>query len=170
MLDRPNWDTYFMQITEIVASRSSCLRRQVGAILVKDHRIITTGYNGAPAGMAHCGDLGGCLRMKMGFPSGAGHEYCRALHAEQNAIIQAAIMGVSLSGATLYCTHSPCTLCAKMLIAVGIERIVFTGAYPDNYAMSLFKEAGIPLEQYDAQSGTCTPYDGDGGSDVPQDV
>lgn len=168
MLDRPNWDTYFMQITEIVASRSSCLRRQVGAILVIDHRIITTGYNGAPAGMAHCGDLGGCLRMKMGFPSGSGHEYCRALHAEQNAIIQAAIMGVSLSGATLYCTHSPCTLCAKMLIAVGIKRVVFTGTYPDDYALSLFKEAGIPLEQYDAESGTTMPYHGEDKSDVAE--
>ena len=158
MLNRPDWDTYFMEITHIVASRSSCLRRQVGAILVKDRRIITTGYNGAPAGMAHCGDLGGCLRMKMGFPSGAGHEYCRALHAEQNAIIQAAIMGVSIDGATLYCTHSPCALCAKMLIAGGVKRIVFTGAYPDSYALSLFDEAGVPLEQYDDKKKSTRPY------------
>lgn len=119
MLDRPDWDSYFMDIVQIVKNRSSCIRRQVGALLVKDHRIITTGYNGAPAGMAHCGDLGGCLRMKMGFAPGTGHEYCRALHAEQNAIMQAAIMGVSISDATLYCTDSPCTLCAKMLIGVG---------------------------------------------------
>ena len=106
MLKRPDWDTYFMEITHIIAKRSNCLRRHVGAILVKDHRIITTGYNGAPAGMAHCSDLGGCTRERMGFRSGEGHEYCRALHAEQNAVIQAAIMGVSISGATLYCTQA----------------------------------------------------------------
>lgn len=158
MLDRPNWDSYFMDIVQIIKTRSSCIRRQVGALLVKDHRIITTGYNGAPAGMAHCGDLGGCLRVKMGFASGAGHEYCRALHAEQNAIIQAAIMGVSISGATLYCTDSPCTLCAKMLIGVGVTRVVFLGAYPDKLALDLFAEAGIPLEQYDPETRQAKRY------------
>lgn len=159
MLNRPNWDQYFMDITHIVAKRSSCLRRQVGAILVKDRRIITTGYNGSPAGMAHCGDLGGCIRMKLGYASGTGHEYCRALHAEQNAIIQAAIMGVSVQGATLYCTHSPCSLCAKMLIGVGVSRVVFAGAYPDQMAMSFFNEVGIPLEQYNIETGDCKPYE-----------
>ena len=137
MHKRPDWDTYFMEITHIIAKRSNCLRRQVGAILVKDHRIITTGYNGAPAGMAHCSDLGGCTRERMG----------RALHAEQNAVIQAAIMGVSIAGATLYCTHSPCSLCARILIGVGIERVVYSGDYPDGLSKELFAEAGIPLVQ-----------------------
>lgn len=140
MHKRPDWDTYFMEITHIIAKRSNCLRRQVGAILVKDHRIITTGYNGAPAGMAHCSDLGGCTRERMGFRSGEGHEYCRALHAEQNAVIQAAIMGVSIAGATLYCTHSPCSLCARILIGVGIERVVYSGDYPDGLSKELFAE------------------------------
>ncbi len=149
MLKRPDWDTYFMEITHIIAKRSNCLRRHVGAILVKDHRIITTGYNGAPPGMAHCDDLGGCTRQRMGFASGEGHEYCRALHAEQNAVIQAAIMGVSISGATLYCTHSPCSLCARILIGAGIERVVYSGDYPDGLSKELFKEAGIPLIQLD---------------------
>lgn len=148
MINRPDWDAYFMEITHTVAKRSSCLRRQVGAVLVKDHRIITTGYNGAPSGMKHCAELGGCLREKMGFPSGQGHEFCRALHAEQNAVIQAAIMGVSIEGATLYCTHSPCSLCAKILIGAGIRRVVFSGRYPDDLAMSFFKEMNIPVEQY----------------------
>lgn len=147
MHKRPDWDTYFMEITHIIAKRSNCLRRQVGAILVKDHRIITTGYNGAPAGMAHCSDLGGCTRERMGFRSGEGHEYCRALHAEQNAVIQAAIMGVSIAGATLYCTHNPCSLCARILIGVGIERVVYSGDYPDGLSKELFAEAGIPLVQ-----------------------
>lgn len=158
MLDRPDWDSYFMDIVQIVKNRSSCIRRQVGALLVKDHRIITTGYNGAPAGMAHCGDLGGCLRMKMGFAPGTGHEYCRALHAEQNAIMQASIMGVSISDATLYCTDSPCTLCAKMLIGVGVRRVVFLGEYPDRLAMDLFAEAGIPLERYNPDTRQTERY------------
>lgn len=156
-MNRPNWDEYFMEITHTVAKRSSCLRRQVGALLVKDHRIITTGYNGAPAGMAHCGDLGGCLREKMGFASGEGHEFCRALHAEQNAVIQAAIMGVSIEGATLYCTHSPCNLCAKILIGAGIKRVVFAGRYPDDLAMQFFEEVGIKVEQFPFPEAENTP-------------
>lgn len=148
MLNRPSWDDYFMEITFTVAKRSSCLRRQVGALLVKDHRIITTGYNGAPAGMKHCGELGGCLRQQMGCAPGTGHEFCRALHAEQNAVIQAAIMGVSIKGATLYCTHSPCSLCAKILIGAGIERVVFAGKYPDDLSLQFFEEVGIPVEEY----------------------
>lgn len=146
--NRPDWDAYFIEITRIIATRSSCLHRQVGALLVRDHRILTTGYNGAPAGMRHCIELGGCLRDKMGFASGCGHDYCRALHAEQNAVIQAAVVGLSIKGATLYCTHSPCTLCAKILIASGITRIVFEGNYPDDLAFDLFKEAGLQVEQY----------------------
>lgn len=148
MNNRPDWDTYFMEITKIVATRSSCLHRQVGAILVRDKRILTTGYNGAPAGMAHCLELGGCLRDKMGFASGEGHEYCRALHAEQNAVIQAAVTGLSIQGSTLYCTHSPCSLCARILIGAGIQRIVFEGHYPDDFALALLKEANVQLERY----------------------
>lgn len=150
MQQRPDWDTYFMEITKIVASRSSCLHRQVGAVLVRDKRILTTGYNGAPAGMAHCMELGGCLRDKMGFASGEGHEYCRALHAEQNAVIQAAVVGLSIKGADLYCTHSPCTLCAKILIGAGIQRIVFLGRYPDDFALDLLKEAGVEMVAYES--------------------
>lgn len=148
MNNRPDWDTYFMEITKIVATRSSCLHRQVGAVLVRDKRILTTGYNGAPAGMAHCLELGGCLRDKMGFASGEGHEYCRALHAEQNAVIQAAVTGLSIQGSTLYCTHSPCSLCARILIGAGIQRIVFEGHYPDDFALALLKEANVQLERY----------------------
>ena len=148
MNNRPDWDTYFMEITKIVATRSSCLHRQVGAVLVRDKRILTTGYNGAPAGMAHCLELGGCLRDKMGFASGEGHEYCRALHAEQNAVIQAAVTGLSIQGSTLYCTHSPCSLCARILIGAGIQRIVFEEHYPDDFALALLKEANVQLERY----------------------
>lgn len=145
---RPAWDDYFMEIVEIVATRSTCSRRQVGALLVRDHRIITTGYNGAPQNMSHCADIGGCMREKLGIPSGERHDLCRALHAEQNAIIQAAITGVSVADTTLYCTCSPCILCAKMLINVGCKRVVFKGAYPDQLAMAFFKEAGVKVEQY----------------------
>ena len=122
---RPSWDTYFIEITKIVATRSTCLRRQVGAVIVKDNHIITTGYNGAPKGMAHCDDLGGCMREKLKIPSGTRQELCRATHAEQNAIIQAAVLGVSIDGGTCYVTDSPCSLCAKMLINAGIKRVVF---------------------------------------------
>ena len=146
---RPSWDTYFIEITKIVATRSTCLRRQVGAVIVKDNHIITTGYNGAPKGMAHCVDLGGCMREKLNIPSGTRQELCRATHAEQNAIIQAAVLGVSIDGGTCYVTDSPCSLCAKMLINAGIKRVVFIGKYPDELAMDFFHEAGVLLHQYD---------------------
>ena len=146
---RPSWDTYFIEITKIVATRSTCLRRQVGAVIVKDNHIITTGYNGAPKGMAHCVDLGGCMREKLKIPSGTRQELCRATHAEQNAIIQAAVLGVSIDGGTCYVTDSPCSLCAKMLINAGIKRVVFIGKYPDELAMDFFHEAGVLLHQYD---------------------
>ena len=146
---RPSWDTYFIEITKIVATRSTCLRRQVGAVIVKDNHIITTGYNGAPKGMAHCADLGGCMREKLKIPSGTRQELCRATHAEQNAIIQAAVLGVSIDGGTCYVTDSPCSLCAKMLINAGIKRVVFIGRYPDDLAMAFFEEAGVILYQYD---------------------
>ena len=146
---RPSWDTYFIEITKIVATRSTCLRRQVGAVIVKDNHIITAGYNGAPKGMAHCDDLGGCMREKLKIPSGTRQELCRATHAEQNAIIQAAVLGVSIDGGTCYVTDSPCSLCAKMLINAGIKRVVFIGRYPDDLAMTFFEEAGVILHQYD---------------------
>ena len=146
-MERVSKINYYLDIAQTVAERGTCLRRCFGAIIVKNDSIISTGYNGAPAGMAHCSDLGGCTRERMGFRSGEGHEYCRALHAEQNAVIQAAIMGVSIAGATLYCTHSPCSLCARILIGVGIERVVYSGDYPDGLSKELFAEAGIPLVQ-----------------------
>ncbi len=136
-----------MQIAELVSSRSTCLRRQVGAILVKDRRIIATGYNGAPTRIAHCAEVG-CLRQQLGIPSGERHEICRGIHAEQNGIIQAALHGVSTQGAVLYCTTQPCAQCAKMLINAGVERIVFRGGYPDPLARELLKEAGIVVEQW----------------------
>ncbi|MGM9525198.1 MAG: deoxycytidylate deaminase [Peptococcaceae bacterium] len=144
--ERPDWDHYFMEITSVVAKRSTCLRRQIGAILVKEKHILATGYNGAPKGLAHCVETG-CLRQQLGIPSGERHELCRALHAEQNAIIQAANLGVSIQGSTLYSTTAPCSLCAKMLINAGVVRVVFSGEYPDKRAMDFFREAGVVVEQ-----------------------
>lgn len=144
---RPNWDEYFMRIAAVVAERSSCLRRNVGAILVRDRRLLATGYNGAPAGIKHCGEDGMvCEREAQGIPSGERHEICRGLHAEQNAIIQAAVHGVSVAGSTLYCTHHPCILCAKMLINAGVNRIVLANDYPDELAKRMLAEARIPIE------------------------
>lgn len=142
---RPSWDEYFMTIAHQVATRSTCVRRKVGAVLVRDKRILATGYNGPPSGLPHCIDVG-CLREKLKVPSGQRHELCRGLHAEQNAIIQAAIHGVSVKGAVLYCTHYPCSLCAKMLINAGITRVVVAEDYPDELAREFFSEAGIPVE------------------------
>ena len=139
---RPSWEEYFMGITELVAQRSTCLRRHVGAILVRDKRIITTGYNGAPARIKHCLDVG-CLREQMGIPSGERHELCRGLHAEQNAIIQAARHGVNISGSILYCTNSPCIICTKMLINAGIRKVVYLEGYSDNLSVAMLEEAGI---------------------------
>jgi len=141
---RPSWDDYFMQIVEIVKTRSTCLRRQVGALIEKDRRILATGYNGAPTGCHHCIDVG-CMRQKLNIPSGERHELCRAIHAEQNAIVQAASSGVCISGGTLYVTHQPCSLCAKLAINAGIKRIVFRGHYPDELAMQLLEEAGVEV-------------------------
>ncbi|MFY9175190.1 MAG: cytidine/deoxycytidylate deaminase family protein [Peptococcia bacterium] len=144
---RPSWDEYFMEITSVVAQRSTCLRRKVGALLVKDKHILASGYNGAPSGLAHC-DKVGCLRDQMGIPSGERHELCRGLHAEQNAIIQSAIHGISIAGATIYSTTQPCVLCSKMLINAKIERIVYQGDYPDDLSLTLLKEAGIELVKF----------------------
>ena len=143
-MPRPSWDSYFLEIASVVAGRSTCLRRQVGAVLVKEKRLLATGYNGAPTGLEHCLEIG-CLRQEKNIPSGERHELCRGLHAEQNAIIQAALHGVSIKGADLYCTHHPCSLCAKMLINAGIKRIILKEGYPDELARQLFTEAGIQV-------------------------
>jgi len=133
-----------MDITFLIAKRSTCLRRQIGAMIVREKRILTTGYNGAPAGLRHCIDLG-CLREKEGVPSGERHELCRGLHAEQNAIIQAALYGVNIKDSILYCTHSPCSLCTKMLINGGIRKIIYVNGYPDQLAHRLMQEANLEV-------------------------
>ncbi|MEG6617346.1 cytidine/deoxycytidylate deaminase family protein [Peptococcaceae bacterium 1198_IL3148] len=145
-MSRPDWDQYFMDITKVVASRATCLRRKVGATLVKDNHILASGYNGAPAGLKHCLDIG-CMRQEHNIPSGQRHELCRGLHAEQNALIQAAVHGVAIRGATIYVTHQPCVVCAKMIINAGIKRVVFAGSYPDELSMQMFAEAGIELDK-----------------------
>jgi len=144
---RPSWDEYFMAIAEEVARRSTCLRRQVGAIVVVDRRILATGYNGAPSHVPHCEEVG-CLREQMKVPSGERHELCRGLHAEQNAMIQAAKHGVRIDGATLYTTHHPCSMCAKMAINAGIRRIVCLEDYPDDLGKRLLAESGVGLEVF----------------------
>lgn len=141
---RPDWDTYFLTIAREVSTRSTCLRRKVGAVLVRDKRILATGYNGAPHGMRHCSEIG-CLREKLNIPSGERHEICRALHAEMNALLQAATHGVSVEGAVIYCTNQPCVLCAKMLINVGIKKIFMAEGYPDSLALEMLEEAGVTL-------------------------
>jgi dCMP deaminase len=145
---RPGWEEYFMEIAQVVSSRSSCLRRQVGAVLVKNRQILATGYNGVPRGLRHCGERG-CLREELGVPSGERHELCRGLHAEQNAIIQAAYHGVAVRGAEIFCTHQPCVVCAKMLVNAEVEAVYFKGAYPDSLAMEVFEEAGTRLVRMD---------------------
>ncbi|MDD4956959.1 MAG: dCMP deaminase family protein [Candidatus Omnitrophica bacterium] len=141
---RPSWDEYFLSIAGFVATRSTCLRRQVGAVVVKNKQILATGYNGAPSGLRHCAEIG-CMRQELGVPSGERHELCRALHAEQNAFLQAARHGVSLEGATLYITNQPCSICAKMIINVGIGKIVIEGDYPDEFARQFIQESGIEM-------------------------
>ncbi len=143
---RPDWDEYFMDIAALVARRSTCLRRNVGAVLVRERRILATGYNGAPSGLRHCLEVG-CMRTQMNIPSGERHELCRGLHAEQNAIIQAALHGVSVKGSSLYCTNHPCIICAKMIINAGIVRIHFREGYMDRLAEEMLKEAGIGVSQ-----------------------
>lgn len=142
---RPSWDSYFMDIARVVSSRATCLRRQVGAVIVLDRRLLTTGYNGVPTGFAHCREKG-CVRAERDVPSGERHELCRGLHAEQNAIIQAALYGVKIAGSTLYCTHHPCVACAKMLVNAGIRRVVIAEEYPDDLARTVFGEAGAVVE------------------------
>ncbi|MBT9139663.1 MAG: tRNA-specific adenosine deaminase [Dehalococcoidia bacterium] len=144
---RPTWDAYFMEITRVVASRSTCLRRKVGATIIKDKRILTTGYNGAPKGLTHCQEIG-CIREEKKVPSGERHELCRALHAEQNAILQAALYGVSIQGATVYCTTHPCVMCAKMMINAGMKEVVITKSYHDQLAAKLLEEAGVRVRYF----------------------
>jgi dCMP deaminase len=144
---RPSWDSYFMEITRLVSTRSTCLRRRVGAVMVRDKRLLATGYNGVPKNLPHCLDIG-CLRDRLNIPSGERHELCRGLHAEQNAIIQAATSGTSIEGATLYATHYPCTLCMKMILNASIERVVFLEGYPDDLAKELAVEGGLNIRPY----------------------
>jgi dCMP deaminase len=146
--ERPSWNQYFTSITRMVATRSTCLRRHVGAILVKEKRILATGYNGAPAGLKHCIEVG-CIREEASIPSGTRHELCRALHAEQNAIVQAAYHGTPIAGSTLYCTNKPCVICSKMLINAGIERIFFDKDYDDDLADAILDEAGIEIMRFE---------------------
>ena len=143
------WDKRFMQLTEVVGSWSSCYKpdRHVGAIIVKDKRILTTGYNGAPAGVSSCAEREECIRVKNGIKSGTCQEFCYAVHAEQNAIIQAAKLGLAVDGSTLYCTHQPCTICARMIINAGIKRVVYKYGYPDEFSLKLFNESGVTIEK-----------------------
>jgi dCMP deaminase len=146
--DRPVWGSYFMEIARIVSMRSTCLRRNVGAVIIKDKRILASGYNGAPSGLKHCIEVS-CLRERMNIASGERHELCRGLHAEQNAIIQAAYHGVSINGAELYCTHLPCSICIKMLINSGIQEIYYEEGYPDELSLDMIGESGIALTKLD---------------------
>jgi len=143
---RPSWEEYFLEVAGLVAKRATCLRRRVGAVLVKDKRILATGYNGAPRGLTHCLDIG-CLREKLKVPSGQRHELCRALHAEQNALIQASLYGISVKDSTLYSTNQPCIICAKMLINAGIKEIVIREGYPDKMAMDFLRQAKIKVRK-----------------------
>lgn len=143
---RPSWDNYFMRVAFLVAERSTCLRRSVGAVIVKDKRILTTGYNGAPRGLKHCAEAG-CLREKLNIPSGQRQEICRGIHAEQNAIIQAAIFGASIDGSTIYTTNFPCITCTKMIINSGIKKIIYADEYPDELSKELLEESDVEIRQ-----------------------
>lgn len=140
------WDNRFMQIAKLVGTWCTCHRRNVGAVIVKDKRIIATGYNGAPAGVENCLERGYCLRNKLQIPSGTKAEVCYSVHAEQNAIIQASKLGIAVDGATLYVTHQPCTICTKLIINSGIKKIVYGIEYPDEFSLELLKEAKIELK------------------------
>lgn len=145
-IKRPAWDEYFMKVAFLICERSTCLRRKVGAVLVKDKQILSTGYNGAPKGISHC-SVAGCLREELKVPSGQRHEICRGLHAEQNVILQAASFGVPTKGSIIYITNTPCSICAKMIINAGIEEVVIDSEYPDKMAVELLEQAGITLRK-----------------------
>ncbi|MBU1006867.1 MAG: dCMP deaminase family protein [Candidatus Omnitrophica bacterium] len=155
---RPDWDEYFLKMAYLVAERSTCLRHHVGAVIVRNKRFLTAGYNGAAGGVKDCLALG-CLRNEKGIPSGERHEICRAIHAEQNAIIQAGLHGINISGSTIYCTHSPCILCAKMLVNAKIEKFVTAGKYADKSFRPLFKEAGVKYKVISEPKLTITKAD-----------
>lgn len=144
---RPSWDEYFMQLAHLISTRSTCTRRKVGAVVVKEKRILSTGYNGTPSGVKHCTEVG-CLREKLGVPSGQRQEICRGLHGEQNAILQAARFGNSMKDSVLYCTTQPCVTCAKMIINSGVTEVIYEGEYPDKLALEILKEAGIKLTRF----------------------
>ena len=156
--DRIPWDEYFLKIAFLVAERSTCRRHHVGAVIAKDKRLLTTGYNGAASGVKDCLELG-CLRDEKGIASGERHEICRAIHAEQNAVIQAGLHGISIQRGTLYCTHTPCILCAKILANAKIERVVACGSYPDQDALTLLKEVGIEFRLLERPDLTITTLD-----------
>ncbi len=151
-MERPSWEEYFMEIAALVARRSTCLRRQVGAVMVKGKNILATGYNGTPSGITHC-EQTGCLRQQLNVPSGERHELCRGLHAEQNAIIQAAKHGTNIADATLYCTNSPCIICSKMLINAGVQRIIYREGYPDLLSMEMLAESGVEVLEFSQVAG-----------------
>ena len=151
--ERPSWDEYFMTMANYAATRTTCLRRGVGCVIVKDNRVLATGYNGVPTGITHCA-VTGCLREKLGVPSGQRHEICRGLHAEQNAIIQAAKFGISIDGAKIYVNTQPCVVCAKMLINAGIEEIIYQNPYNDELSRELLAESGIKMRVYDPNKET----------------
>lgn len=146
------WDKRFMQMADLVSTWASCYQpnRKIGAVIVKNKRVMTTGYNGAPAGVKTCIERGECLRRKLNIPSGQRQELCYAVHAEQNAIIQAAKLGISIDGATLYCTHQPCVMCAKIIVNSGITRVVYREGYPDDFALEILAEGGVQLERMPA--------------------
>ena len=148
------WDKRFVELSKTIATWSSCYKedRQIGAVIVRNKRIVTTGYNGAPSGIRNCKERGECMRQRLGIASGTKHELCYAIHAEQNAIIQAAKLGISIDGATLYCTHAPCTICAKMIVNAGIARLVYIYPYPDEFSQEILHESGIIVEQYREES------------------
>jgi len=150
--DRPSWDDYFMSIAAEVATRSTCTRRHIGAVVVRDKRVLATGYNNVPTGIEHC-TTRGCLRDELGIPSGERHELCRGIHAEQNAVVQAAKYGTSIDGATMYTTTQPCILCGKIMVNAGIKEIVFAGQYPDELSRSMLEEAGMTLRQVPVPAG-----------------
>lgn len=153
MNDRPSWQKYFMEMAKLASKRSTCLRRHVGAVLVRENQILSTGYNGTPKNIRHCAEVG-CLRQQNNVPSGEKHELCRGVHAEQNAIIQAGINGSSTKGSVLYCTHQPCSICAKLIINAEIKTVYIADSYPDGLAEELLSEAGVELFLYNSEDDT----------------
>ena len=151
--NRPDWEVYFLKMAQLASTRSTCIRRHVGAVLVKEKKILATGYNGVPSGISHCSDVG-CLRDKEQIPSGQRHELCRGLHAEQNAILQAAYHGVSIQGSVLFCTNFPCVICSKMLINAGIRQIFYLEGYPDLLSETMLNEAGMELHRIEMEDDT----------------